>query len=39
MMKKSCASRTTRQDTNKYNCQTCSKEKEKIRRLKQRKIL
>lgn len=38
-MKKSYMSKTTRHDTNKYDCQSCSKEKEKARRLKQRKIL
>jgi len=37
-MKKSYNSRTTRHDTNKYNCQNCSKEQEKLRRIKQGKI-
>ena len=34
-LKKSWFSNSTRRDTNKYNCQTCNKEQEKARRIKQ----
>jgi len=34
-MKKSWASKTSRKDHNKYNCQRCSKEQEKARRRRQ----
>jgi len=34
-LNKSWASRSTRQSTNKYDCQSCNKEQEKMRRKNQ----